>query len=72
MLIPLTIDEDDLMTEKHQDIPRLKSTWMGRVGESALFISATNKREFRRVQNEVYAEHIHNTVSLTISFISRL
>jgi GTP-binding protein HflX len=40
----LTIDEDDLMTEKkhHFTLEEWKSTWMSRVGEeNALFISAT-------------------------------
>ncbi|HAT81693.1 MAG TPA: GTPase HflX, partial [Flavobacterium sp.] len=46
----LTIDEDDLMTEKtprHFTLEEWKTTWMHRVGEeNALFISATNKENF--------------------------
>ena len=54
----LTIDEDDLMTEKttkHFTLEEWKSTWMSRVGEqNALFISATNKENFEEFRERVY------------------
>jgi GTP-binding protein HflX len=64
---PLTIDEDDLMTEKtprHFTLQEWKSTWMSRVGEeNALFISATNKENFEEFRERVYeaVRHIHVT-----------
>jgi GTP-binding protein HflX len=62
----LTIDEDDLITEKtkkHYTLNEWKHTWMNNVGaENALFISAINKEnieEFReRVYEAVRAIHI--------------
>jgi len=60
-----TIDDDDLITEKtnkHFTIEEWKNTWMRRVGDKALFISALNKvnlEEFRkRVYDEVRDIHI--------------
>ncbi|MFV5684864.1 GTPase HflX [Flavobacterium sp. GB2R13] len=64
---PLTIDDDDLMTEKtprHFTLQEWKSTWMSRVGEqNALFISATNKENFEEFRERVYeaVRHIHIT-----------
>ncbi|MBP2283697.1 GTP-binding protein HflX [Flavobacterium sp. CG_23.5] len=64
---PLTIDEDDLMTEKtprHFTLEEWKSTWMNKVGEqNALFISATNKENFEEFRERVYeaVRHIHIT-----------
>lgn len=63
----LTIDEDDLMTEKtprHYTLEEWKSTWMSRVGEqNALFISATNKENFEEFRERVYeaVRYIHIT-----------
>ncbi|MGA9638991.1 GTPase HflX [Flavobacterium sp.] len=63
----LTIDEDDLITEKsskHYTLKEWKSTWMSRVGESnALFISATNKENFEEFRERVYeaVRQIHIT-----------
>ena len=63
----LTIDEDDLMTEKtprHNTLKEWKSTWMGRVGEeNALFISATNKENFEELRERLYevVREIHIT-----------
>ncbi|GEC71566.1 GTP-binding protein HflX [Flavobacterium flevense] len=63
----LTIDEDDLMTEKttkHYTLEEWKSTWMSRVGEEkALFISATNKENFEEFRERVYeaVRQIHIT-----------
>jgi GTP-binding protein HflX len=64
---PLTIDDDDLITEKtprHFTLEEWKSTWMSRVGEqNALFISATNKENFEEFRERVYeaVRHIHIT-----------
>ena len=63
----LTIDEDDLMTEKtprHFTLQEWKSTWMNRVGaQNALFISATNKENFEEFKERVYeaVRQIHIT-----------
>jgi len=55
---PLTIDEDDLITEKtsrHYSLDEWKATWMGNVGEDkALFISATNKENFEEFREKIY------------------
>ena len=60
-----TIEDDDLTTErtqKHFTIEEWKKTWMRRLGNNALFISALNKEnldEFRkRVYDEVRAIHV--------------
>jgi GTP-binding protein HflX len=64
---PLTIDEDDLMTEKtprHFTLEEWKATWMNKVGEqNALFISATHKENFEEFRERVYeaVRHIHIT-----------
>ncbi|MEY4433695.1 MAG: hypothetical protein RLZZ44_1829 [Bacteroidota bacterium] len=63
----LTIDEDDLMTEKttrHYTLDEWKSTWMNRLGEqNALFISATQKENFEEFRERVYeaVRQIHIT-----------
>ena len=63
----LTIDDDDLMTEKtprHFTLEEWKTTWMHRVGEeNALFISATNKENFEEFRERVYetVRQIHIT-----------
>ena len=55
---PLTIDADDLMTERtsrHYSLEEWKATWMSNVGENnALFISATNKENFEEFREKVY------------------
>ena len=60
-----TIDDDDLITEKtekHFTLDEWRKTWMRKVGDRALFISALNKDnldEFRkRVYDEVRDIHI--------------
>ncbi|SMC37817.1 GTPase HflX [Cellulophaga tyrosinoxydans] len=60
-----TIDDDDLITEKtekHFTLEEWRNTWMRKVGDRALFISALNKDnldEFRkRVYDEVRDIHI--------------
>jgi GTPase len=63
----LTIDEDDLMTEKtprHFTLEEWKTTWMHRVGEeNALFISAMEKENFEEFRERVYeaVRQIHIT-----------
>jgi GTP-binding protein HflX len=63
----LTIDEDDLITEKtkkHYTLEEWKTTWMNNVGkEKALFISATNKENFEEFRKRVYetVREIHIT-----------
>lgn len=63
----LTIDEDDLITEKttrHYTLEEWKSTWMNRLGEqNALFISATQKENFEEFRERVYeaVRQIHIT-----------
>ncbi len=63
----LTIDEDDLMTEKttkHYTLDEWKQTWMSRMGkENALFISAVNKENFEAFREVVYdkVREIHVT-----------
>lgn len=55
---PLTIDEDDLITERtsrHYSLEEWKATWMSSVGENkALFISAVNKENFEEFREKVY------------------
>ena len=54
----LTIDEDDLMTEKtprHFTLEEWQQTWMHRLGEqNALFISAAHKENFEEFRERVY------------------
>lgn len=54
-----TIDEDDLLTEKtgrHFTIEEWKKTWMQKVGDRALFISALNKENLDEFRKRVYDE----------------
>ncbi|MDL5513396.1 GTPase HflX [Arenibacter sp. M-2] len=54
-----TIDDDDLITEKtnkHFSIEEWKNTWMRRVGDRALFISALNKENLEEFRKRVYDE----------------
>lgn len=63
----LTIDSDDLITEKttkHYTLEEWKATWMSNVGEkNALFISAVNKENFEEFREKVYeaVREIHIT-----------
>lgn len=63
----LTIDSDDLTTEKttkHYTLAEWKATWMSNVGEkNALFISAVNKENFEEFREKVYeaVREIHIT-----------
>ncbi|MFA5557286.1 MAG: GTPase HflX [Flavobacteriaceae bacterium] len=64
---PLTLDEDDLITEKssrHYTLEEWKKTWMSKVGEeNALFVSATNKENIEEFRDKVYqaVREIHIT-----------
>lgn len=63
----LTIDEDDLITEKtskHYTLEEWKQTWMSNVGaENALFISAIEKENFEEFRERIYEKvrEIHVT-----------
>ncbi|MGC1471990.1 MAG: GTPase HflX [Psychroserpens sp.] len=53
------LDEDDLITEKtsvHYTLEEWKKTWMNRVGNNALFISALNKKNLDLFKKRVYDE----------------
>ncbi len=61
-----TIEVDDLTTEKterHYTLDEWKQTWMSRIGDNALFISAVNKENIDEFRNRVYKEvrEIHVT-----------
>lgn len=54
-----TIDDDDLITErssKHFTIEEWKRTWMEKIGDRALFISALNKENLDEFRKRVYDE----------------
>ncbi|MFV9549739.1 GTPase HflX [Algibacter sp. PT7-4] len=60
------LDEDDLETQrtaKHYSLDEWKSTWMSKVGNNALFISALNKSNLEDFKKRVYDEvrEIHVT-----------
>jgi GTP-binding protein HflX len=63
----LTIEEDDLITEKttkHYTLDEWKATWMSNVGKKkSLFISATEKENFEQFREIVYeaVRQIHIT-----------
>lgn len=63
----LTIDDDDLITEKtkrHYTLQEWKQTWMSNVGEeNALFISAINKENIEEFRARIYeaVRQIHIT-----------
>ena len=53
------LEEDDLeteRTEKHYSLEEWKSTWMSKVGNNALFISAINKSNLEDFKKRVYDE----------------
>jgi len=63
---PESLDEDDLMTERtkaHYSLTEWKNTWMNKIGDKALFISAINKENFEDFKKRVYQEvrEIHIT-----------
>ncbi|GAA4273287.1 GTPase HflX [Aquimarina gracilis] len=54
-----TIDDDDLTTERtkaHYTLDEWKQTWMSRIGDNALFISAINKENMEEFRKRVYKE----------------
>ena len=60
------IDDDDLITEKtsaHYSLKEWKKTWMNRMGENVLFISALNKENMEHFRKKVYeaVREIHIT-----------
>jgi len=62
---PEPLDEDDLITEKtsaHYTLEEWKKTWMNKLGNNALFISALNKKNLdvfkKRVYDEVREIHV--------------
>lgn len=63
---PEPFDEDDLVEERtkaNYTIDEWKRTWMSRVGDNALFISALNKENMEEFRKRVYQEvrEIHVT-----------
>ena len=62
----LTIEDDDLMTEKtsrHFSLEEWKQTWMNRMKGDAIFISAINKENIQEFREKVYQKvrEIHVT-----------
>ncbi|MCC8359340.1 GTPase HflX [Salinimicrobium sediminilitoris] len=60
------IEEDDLMTEKtssHNTLAEWENTWMNRLGDDVLFISALNKENLEEFRKKVYeaVREIHVT-----------
>lgn len=63
---PKTIEEDDLVTEKtseHYTLKEWERTWMNRVGDDAIFISAINRKSLKEFKRKVYdrVREIHVT-----------
>jgi GTP-binding protein HflX len=63
---PEKIEEDDLITERnpaHYSLSEWKKTWMNRMGENVLFISALNKENMEDFRRKVYeaVREIHIT-----------
>ena len=53
------IDDDDLETERtarRYSLEEWKSTWMSKVGNNALFISALNKENLEDFKKRIYDE----------------
>lgn len=51
------IEEDDLITEKtseHYSLEEWKQTWMAKLGENVVFISALNKDNFEELRKTIY------------------
>ena len=56
---PETLDEDDLVTERttsHFTLDEWKKTWLSKIGDKALFISALNKENLEDFRKKVYSE----------------
>lgn len=63
---PEVIEEDDIITEKtpaHNTLAEWKRTWMNRLGDNVLFISAINKENIEEFRKKVYeaVREIHIT-----------
>ncbi|MGO2357791.1 MAG: GTPase HflX [Mesonia sp.] len=63
---PELIEEDDLITEKtpaHNTLEEWERTWMNRLGDNVLFISALNKENIEEFRKKVYeaVREIHVT-----------
>lgn len=63
---PVPYDEDDLIavrTKDHYTLEEWKKTWMNKIGEDAVFISALNKKNLETFKKRVYDEvrNIHVT-----------
>lgn len=63
---PVPLDEEDLTIERtshHYSLEEWKKTWMNKVGEHVLFISATEKENIEEFRKKVYDEvrRIHVT-----------
>ena len=63
---PEQIEEDDLMTEKtgmHYTLAEWEKTWMNRLGDDVLFISALSKENLEEFRKKVYeaVRNIHIT-----------
>jgi len=63
---PEPLSDDDLETERtkiHYSLEEWKNTWMSKIGNNALFISATNKENLEDFKKRVYEEvrQIHIT-----------
>ncbi|MGA8853483.1 MAG: GTPase HflX, partial [Christiangramia sp.] len=63
---PEMIEEDDLITERtsaHYSLKEWKKTWMNRMGDNVLFISALNKENMEDFRKKVYeaVREIHIT-----------
>ncbi|MDX5586437.1 MAG: GTPase HflX [Aureibaculum sp.] len=61
-----TIDEDDLVTEKtkaHNTLKDWQKTWMAKLGENCVFISALNKENFEEFKRKIFeaVKEIHIT-----------
>ena len=61
-----TFDEDDLVTEKterHFTLKEWKKTWMNKVGDEAIFISAIEKENIKAFRKKIYKKvrNIHVT-----------
>ncbi len=56
---PEVLDEDDLETERtklHFTLDEWKKTWLAKIGDNALFISALNKENLEDFRKRVYQE----------------
>src|SRR5699024_4603650 len=56
--VPEHIDDDDLVTERtsaHNTLAEWEQTWMNKLGESVLFISATEEKNIEEFKKKVYA-----------------